>query len=191
MALGMCPPRCGCSSGRAVPVALPVAVLGSCPCIPRFSAGDVVMIQPQNQPEDVQLFCQLLRLEPHRSFVLEPTEPGGCCPAAPSPSCSARASLSSRPAWSSALPLLGTWLGLLGAFTPALCLILGGSCAGPGSRGGLQQCQAPPGPGVLAAPAQSGEDPAASSAPGPGWESCASLRGACRSPHSACAPGTS
>ncbi|XP_056360989.1 NADPH-dependent diflavin oxidoreductase 1 [Oenanthe melanoleuca] len=41
-----------------------------------FSAGDVVMIQPQNCPEDVQQFCQLLRLEPHRHFVLEPTEPG-------------------------------------------------------------------------------------------------------------------
>ncbi|NWY18665.1 NDOR1 oxidoreductase, partial [Aphelocoma coerulescens] len=41
-----------------------------------FSAGDVVMIQPQNCPEDVQQFCQLLRLEPHRRFVLEPTEPG-------------------------------------------------------------------------------------------------------------------
>ncbi|KAL2297930.1 hypothetical protein Nmel_016885 [Mimus melanotis] len=54
----------------------PVAVLGSSPCIPRFSAGDVVMIQPQNCPEDVQQFCQLLRLEPHRHFVLEPTEPG-------------------------------------------------------------------------------------------------------------------
>ncbi|NXH87138.1 NDOR1 oxidoreductase, partial [Edolisoma coerulescens] len=41
-----------------------------------FSAGDVVMVQPQNCPEDVQQFCQLLRLEPHRRFVLEPTEPG-------------------------------------------------------------------------------------------------------------------
>uniref|UniRef100_A0A8C5JNN8 NADPH-dependent diflavin oxidoreductase 1 n=1 Tax=Junco hyemalis TaxID=40217 RepID=A0A8C5JNN8_JUNHY len=41
-----------------------------------FSAGDVVMIQPQNCPEEVQQFCQLLRLEPHRRFVLQPTEPG-------------------------------------------------------------------------------------------------------------------
>ncbi|XP_039417790.1 NADPH-dependent diflavin oxidoreductase 1 isoform X1 [Corvus cornix cornix] len=54
----------------------PVAVLGSSHCTYRFSAGDVVMIQPQNCPEDVQQFCQLLRLEPHRHFVLEPTEPG-------------------------------------------------------------------------------------------------------------------
>ncbi|XP_071309906.1 NADPH-dependent diflavin oxidoreductase 1 isoform X2 [Agelaius tricolor] len=45
-----------------------------------FSAGDVVMIQPQNCPEDVQQFCQLLRLEPHRRFVLEPTEPGTSLP---------------------------------------------------------------------------------------------------------------
>ncbi|NXR81123.1 NDOR1 oxidoreductase, partial [Pycnonotus jocosus] len=44
-----------------------------------FSAGDVVMIQPQNSPEDVQQFCQLLCLEPHRRFVLEPTEPGRSC----------------------------------------------------------------------------------------------------------------
>ncbi|NXI81193.1 NDOR1 oxidoreductase, partial [Rhipidura dahli] len=45
-----------------------------------FGAGDVVMIQPQNCPEDVQQFCQLLRLEPHRRFVLEPTEPGTALP---------------------------------------------------------------------------------------------------------------
>ncbi|RLW00566.1 hypothetical protein DV515_00008958 [Chloebia gouldiae] len=45
-----------------------------------FRAGDVVMIQPQNCPEDVQRFCQLLRLEPHRRFVLEPTEPGTSLP---------------------------------------------------------------------------------------------------------------
>ncbi|KAM6316409.1 NADPH-dependent diflavin oxidoreductase 1 isoform 5-T5 [Podargus strigoides] len=40
-----------------------------------FSAGDVVMIQPQNCPEDVQQFCQLLRLDPDRRFVLKPMEP--------------------------------------------------------------------------------------------------------------------
>uniref|UniRef100_A0A8C9N7Y9 NADPH dependent diflavin oxidoreductase 1 n=1 Tax=Serinus canaria TaxID=9135 RepID=A0A8C9N7Y9_SERCA len=45
-----------------------------------FSAGDVVMIQPQNCPEDVQQFCQLLRLEPHRRFMLEPTDPGTSLP---------------------------------------------------------------------------------------------------------------
>ncbi|NXX99557.1 NDOR1 oxidoreductase, partial [Centropus bengalensis] len=46
-----------------------------------FSAGDVVMIQPQNSPEDVQQFCQLLRLDPDRQFVLKPTEPGTALPA--------------------------------------------------------------------------------------------------------------
>ncbi|XP_065710028.2 NADPH-dependent diflavin oxidoreductase 1 isoform X1 [Patagioenas fasciata] len=46
-----------------------------------FSAGDVVMIQPQNCPEDVQQFCQLLRLDPDRRFVLKPTEPGTSLPA--------------------------------------------------------------------------------------------------------------
>ncbi|NXF11395.1 NDOR1 oxidoreductase, partial [Smithornis capensis] len=45
-----------------------------------FSAGDVVMIQPQNCPEDVQQFCQLLRLDPDRRFVLKPTEPGTSLP---------------------------------------------------------------------------------------------------------------
>lgn len=84
----------------------PVAVLGSSPCTPRFSAGDVVMIQPQNQPEDVQQFCQLLCLEPHRRFVLEPTEPGrSCLLLLPLPAETGHP-LSSGPAWSSALPLL-------------------------------------------------------------------------------------
>ncbi|XP_010562921.1 NADPH-dependent diflavin oxidoreductase 1 isoform X4 [Haliaeetus albicilla] len=46
-----------------------------------FSAGDVVMIQPQNCPEDVQQFCQLLRLDPDRRFVLKPTEPDASLPA--------------------------------------------------------------------------------------------------------------
>ncbi|XP_025962039.2 NADPH-dependent diflavin oxidoreductase 1 isoform X1 [Dromaius novaehollandiae] len=45
-----------------------------------FSAGDVVMIQPQNSPEDVQQFCQLLRLDPDRHFVLKPSEPGTALP---------------------------------------------------------------------------------------------------------------
>ncbi|XP_053940286.1 NADPH-dependent diflavin oxidoreductase 1 isoform X2 [Cuculus canorus] len=46
-----------------------------------FSAGDVVMIQAQNCPEDVQQFCQLLRLDPDRQFVLKPTESGTSLPA--------------------------------------------------------------------------------------------------------------
>ncbi|NXG08222.1 NDOR1 oxidoreductase, partial [Sakesphorus luctuosus] len=45
-----------------------------------FSAGAVVMIQPQNCPEDVQQFCKLLRLDPDRRFVLKPTEPGTSLP---------------------------------------------------------------------------------------------------------------
>lgn len=60
--------------------ACPVAALGRSCCIHRFSAGDVVMIQPQNCPDDVQQFCQLLRLDPDRHFVLKPTEPGRSCP---------------------------------------------------------------------------------------------------------------
>ncbi|XP_054854026.1 NADPH-dependent diflavin oxidoreductase 1 isoform X3 [Eublepharis macularius] len=39
-----------------------------------YLAGDVVMIQPRNAPEDVQLFCDLLRLDPDKCFVLKPTE---------------------------------------------------------------------------------------------------------------------
>lgn len=80
-------------AGMAVlrPRACPAAVLGRSRCIHRFSAGDVVMIQPQNCPEDVQQFCQLLRLDPDRRFVLKPTEPGKSCPATPFPPCWDRA----------------------------------------------------------------------------------------------------
>ncbi|XP_021269649.1 NADPH-dependent diflavin oxidoreductase 1 isoform X2 [Numida meleagris] len=46
-----------------------------------FSAGDVVMIQPQNCPEDVQQFCQLLRLDPDKCFLLKPVEPDTALPA--------------------------------------------------------------------------------------------------------------
>ncbi|KAM4720085.1 NADPH-dependent diflavin oxidoreductase 1 isoform 2-T2 [Anableps anableps] len=38
-----------------------------------FAAGDVVMIRPQNSAEDVQLFCQLLRLDPDSRFTLRAT----------------------------------------------------------------------------------------------------------------------
>ncbi|KFV68708.1 NADPH-dependent diflavin oxidoreductase 1 [Dryobates pubescens] len=55
-----------------------------------FSAGDVVMIQPQNSPEDVQQFCQLLCLQPDRLFVLKPTEPGTALPALLPQPCSIR-----------------------------------------------------------------------------------------------------
>uniref|UniRef100_A0A8C8T117 NADPH-dependent diflavin oxidoreductase 1 n=1 Tax=Pelusios castaneus TaxID=367368 RepID=A0A8C8T117_9SAUR len=46
-----------------------------------YRAGDVVMIQPQNAPEDVQQFCQLLRLDPDRCFTLKPSEPETSLPA--------------------------------------------------------------------------------------------------------------
>ncbi|XP_063792224.1 NADPH-dependent diflavin oxidoreductase 1 isoform X2 [Pseudophryne corroboree] len=42
----------------------------------QFSPGDVVMIQPQNSPQDVQQFCSLLRLSPDTVFVLEPRDSG-------------------------------------------------------------------------------------------------------------------
>ncbi|XP_029300133.1 NADPH-dependent diflavin oxidoreductase 1 [Cottoperca gobio] len=39
-----------------------------------FAAGDVVMMHPCNTPEDVQQFCQLLRLDPEASLTLRPTD---------------------------------------------------------------------------------------------------------------------
>ncbi|XP_041753477.1 NADPH-dependent diflavin oxidoreductase 1 isoform X1 [Coregonus clupeaformis] len=39
-----------------------------------FTAGDVVMMRPCNTPEDVEQFCQLLRLDPDRQFTLSPTD---------------------------------------------------------------------------------------------------------------------
>ncbi|XP_045923314.1 NADPH-dependent diflavin oxidoreductase 1 isoform X1 [Micropterus dolomieu] len=38
-----------------------------------FAAGDVVMMHPCNAPEDVQQFCQLLRLDPEARFTLRAT----------------------------------------------------------------------------------------------------------------------
>ncbi|KAM4019635.1 NADPH-dependent diflavin oxidoreductase 1 isoform 2-T2 [Anomaloglossus baeobatrachus] len=40
-----------------------------------FAPGDVVMIQPQNSPKDVQEFCSLLRLDPDSTFILQPQDP--------------------------------------------------------------------------------------------------------------------
>ncbi|XP_061459687.1 NADPH-dependent diflavin oxidoreductase 1 isoform X2 [Rhineura floridana] len=45
------------------------------------AAGDVVMIQPCNAPEEVQLFCDLLHLDPDAHFVLRPMEAGTPLPA--------------------------------------------------------------------------------------------------------------
>lgn len=39
-----------------------------------FAAGDVVMMYPRNTAENVQQFCQLLRLDPEAWFTLEPTD---------------------------------------------------------------------------------------------------------------------
>uniref|UniRef100_A0AAX7SEI4 NADPH-dependent diflavin oxidoreductase 1 n=1 Tax=Astatotilapia calliptera TaxID=8154 RepID=A0AAX7SEI4_ASTCA len=39
-----------------------------------FAAGDVVMMRPCNAPEDVQQFCQLLKLDPETRFTLSPTD---------------------------------------------------------------------------------------------------------------------
>ncbi|XP_073334568.1 NADPH-dependent diflavin oxidoreductase 1 [Pagrus major] len=39
-----------------------------------FAAGDVVMMFPCNAPEDVQEFCQLLRLDPEARFTLRATD---------------------------------------------------------------------------------------------------------------------
>lgn len=39
-----------------------------------FTAGDIVMMHPCNAPDDVQQFCQLLRLDPESRFTLRPTE---------------------------------------------------------------------------------------------------------------------
>ncbi|KAF5909748.1 NADPH-dependent diflavin oxidoreductase 1, partial [Clarias magur] len=40
----------------------------------QYSAGDVLMMRPCNSPEDVDQFCQLLRLNPDHYFVLTPTD---------------------------------------------------------------------------------------------------------------------
>lgn len=40
----------------------------------RYSAGDVVMMRPCNTSDDVEQFCQLLRLNPDSYFVLTPTD---------------------------------------------------------------------------------------------------------------------
>uniref|UniRef100_A0A8C5RDR3 NADPH-dependent diflavin oxidoreductase 1 n=1 Tax=Laticauda laticaudata TaxID=8630 RepID=A0A8C5RDR3_LATLA len=46
-----------------------------------YAAGDVVMIQPHNDAEEVHLFCDLLCLDPDACFTLRPTEAGTPLPA--------------------------------------------------------------------------------------------------------------
>lgn len=40
----------------------------------RFAAGDVVMMHPCNTSEDVEEFCELLRLDPEARFTLSATD---------------------------------------------------------------------------------------------------------------------
>ncbi|XP_030062090.1 NADPH-dependent diflavin oxidoreductase 1 isoform X2 [Microcaecilia unicolor] len=47
----------------------------------KYSAGDVVMVQPRNSPEDVQQFCQLLQLDPNKRFTLVLNDPSTSLPA--------------------------------------------------------------------------------------------------------------
>ncbi|XP_010766554.1 NADPH-dependent diflavin oxidoreductase 1-like, partial [Notothenia coriiceps] len=54
-----------------------------------FSAGDVVMMYPCNAPEDVQQFCELLRLDPRATFSLRATGSTAVPPRLPQP-CSVR-----------------------------------------------------------------------------------------------------
>ncbi|XP_037548196.1 NADPH-dependent diflavin oxidoreductase 1 [Nematolebias whitei] len=54
-----------------------------------FAAGDVVLIRPCNTEEDVQRFCELLRLDPESRFTLRTTENSSVPPRLPQP-CSVR-----------------------------------------------------------------------------------------------------
>ncbi|XP_008423034.1 NADPH-dependent diflavin oxidoreductase 1 [Poecilia reticulata] len=55
----------------------------------QFSAGDVVLIRPQNSEDDVQRFCQLLRLDPESRFTLTPNSDAAVPARLPRP-CSVR-----------------------------------------------------------------------------------------------------
>ncbi|XP_040081509.1 NADPH-dependent diflavin oxidoreductase 1 isoform X2 [Oryx dammah] len=55
-----------------------------------FSAGDVVLIQPENTASHIQRFCQALGLDPEQRFTLQPREPGVTCPARLPQPCSMR-----------------------------------------------------------------------------------------------------
>lgn len=64
-------PPCSCSPCRTDSTRLvnPHVVL-----LCRFGAGDVVNMRPCNAAEDVEQFCQLLRLEPEARFTLSATD---------------------------------------------------------------------------------------------------------------------
>uniref|UniRef100_A0A3B4CYH7 NADPH-dependent diflavin oxidoreductase 1 n=1 Tax=Pygocentrus nattereri TaxID=42514 RepID=A0A3B4CYH7_PYGNA len=51
----------------------------------QYGAGDVVMMRPCNITEDVEQFCQLLRLDPDCYFILTPTD--GSTGVSPVPAC--------------------------------------------------------------------------------------------------------
>lgn len=55
-----------------------------------FVAGDVVLIQPENRARHVQLFCQVLGLDPDQHFTLQPREPNAACPERLPQPCSVR-----------------------------------------------------------------------------------------------------
>ncbi|XP_057577215.1 NADPH-dependent diflavin oxidoreductase 1 isoform X3 [Hippopotamus amphibius kiboko] len=55
-----------------------------------FTAGDVVLIQPENTASHVQQFCQALGLDPDQHFTLQPREPGVPWPARLPQPCSVR-----------------------------------------------------------------------------------------------------
>ncbi|XP_059514588.1 NADPH-dependent diflavin oxidoreductase 1 isoform X1 [Myotis daubentonii] len=55
-----------------------------------FVAGDVVLIQPENTARHVQLFCQVLGLDPDQHFTLQPREPDVACPERLPQPCSVR-----------------------------------------------------------------------------------------------------
>uniref|UniRef100_A0A8B9KN64 NADPH-dependent diflavin oxidoreductase 1 n=2 Tax=Astyanax mexicanus TaxID=7994 RepID=A0A8B9KN64_ASTMX len=55
----------------------------------QYNAGDVVMMRPCNSPEDVEQFCQLLRLDPDSYFILNPAD-GAVVPARLPQPCSVR-----------------------------------------------------------------------------------------------------
>ncbi|XP_078282214.1 NADPH-dependent diflavin oxidoreductase 1 [Rhinoraja longicauda] len=47
----------------------------------QYSAGDVAMIEPRNPADSVERFCQLFRLNPHKTFTLKPNDPATPLPA--------------------------------------------------------------------------------------------------------------
>ncbi|XP_063065983.1 NADPH-dependent diflavin oxidoreductase 1 [Engraulis encrasicolus] len=55
-----------------------------------FSAGDVVMMRPCNAAEDVEQFCQIMRLDPESQFTLQSTDDTTALPSRLPQPCSVR-----------------------------------------------------------------------------------------------------